>query len=353
MRSRKPLLIVVGGFLGSGKTSLILCAADMLTRRGARVAVITNDQGDHLVDTRRARAQAIDAAEVGGGCFCCRFSALVEAADQLERFQPEYIFAEPVGSCTDVAATVLQPLLSFHAERFQVAPYTVLVDPGIAARAHAASPSSDLRFLFESQIREADVVCYTKADLYTDVPPPVDDEDPPLRVSTVTGEGVREWLTLVANWRSPAGANTIEIDYDRYAAAEASLGWLNAHVEIDSRVPSSPSHVIGPLLDSLDAALARRGASIVHLKLFDQTQSSYLKAAIVHNGQQPVIEGDLLAPAERQHQLTINLRAIAPPELLRSAVEEVLACIEGETRVDLAAFAPSYPKPEKRLSARV
>jgi len=72
----------------------------MLRRQGYRVAVITNDQGDNLVDTQRLRAEGFDTAEIGGGCFCCRFSALIEAAESVKRFDPDIIFAEPVGSCT-------------------------------------------------------------------------------------------------------------------------------------------------------------------------------------------------------------------------------------------------------------
>ena len=46
-----PSLVIVGGFLGSGKTTLILKAADFLRRQGKRVAVILNDQDAGLVDT--------------------------------------------------------------------------------------------------------------------------------------------------------------------------------------------------------------------------------------------------------------------------------------------------------------
>ena len=349
MQQSRPLLILVGGFLGAGKTTLILCAADMVIRQGARVAVITNDQGDHLVDTRRVRAEGIDAAEIPGGCFCCRFSALMDAADQIQRYQPEFIFAEPVGSCTDLAATVMRPLQSLYPDRFRVAPLTVLVDPQIAQNALGDDGDSHLRFLFESQVREADVLCYTKADQYRHFPSIFDDE--PLRISAATAEGVREWLTLVSNWQLPAGGNILSIDYERYAAAEASLGWLNAKVGMQLRVPSSPANVIGPLLERLDTSLSEVGVKVVHLKLFDETPSSYLKAAIVRNGQEPSVEGDLLAPAERRHDLLINLRAVGAPERLRSKVEEALRFLEGEIQVEINAFAPAYPKPEKRVSS--
>ncbi len=348
MPAGKPLIVVVGGFLGAGKTSLILAATRELRRGGTRVAVITNDQGENLVDTHRVRAHDIDAAEIGGGCFCCRFSDLVEALDQVAQFEPEVIFAEPVGSCTDLAATVLKPLQALYRDRYRVAPFTVLMDPETARRAIGGTADSSIRFLFESQIREADILCYTKADRHSEFPAMGNDE--PLRVSAVTGEGVAAWLELVHAWEGSSGAHTLTIDYDEYAAAEASLGWLNAHVQLDLTVPASPSHVIGPLLEQLDNQLSAVGATIVHLKLFDRTDSSYLIAGVVHNGQEPSVDGDLLATAEHRHELTINLRAIATPEQLRQVVEEAMELFPGVADLRVQAFAPAYPRPEKRMT---
>ena len=79
--TRRAWIVVVGGFLGSGKTSLILAAARLLEQRGMRCAVILNDQGKELVDTRHAEAQGVLAREVTGGCFCCRFSDLMQGIE--------------------------------------------------------------------------------------------------------------------------------------------------------------------------------------------------------------------------------------------------------------------------------
>jgi G3E family GTPase len=61
------LLVFVGGFLGAGKTTLILAGARELERRGFRTAVILNDQGDSLVDTHLVRTLGQAAGEVTGG----------------------------------------------------------------------------------------------------------------------------------------------------------------------------------------------------------------------------------------------------------------------------------------------
>src|SRR5262245_3548847 len=126
-------LVVLGGFLGAGKTTTILRLAERWISRGQRVGIIANDQAADLVDTAVFRASGLDAAEVAGGCFCCRFDDFIARADELmARVRPTVILAEPVGSCTDIVATVLRPLTKLHPHRFEVAPFTVVVD---AARA--------------------------------------------------------------------------------------------------------------------------------------------------------------------------------------------------------------------------
>src|SRR3989304_5595626 len=127
---RTVRLIFVGGFLGAGKTTLLARAARRLVVQGKRVGLITNDQAANLVDTRILQQGGFGVAEVAGGCFCCRFNDFVAASDRLlNELRPDVLFAAPVGSCTDISATVLQPLKELYAGWLRLAPFTVLTDP--------------------------------------------------------------------------------------------------------------------------------------------------------------------------------------------------------------------------------
>ena len=120
---------MIGGFLGAGKTALARLAQH-LTSRGLRVGLITNDQGSELVDTAMLRARGFTTEEIPGGCFCCRFNSLTEAAERLTAAaRPDVFIAEPVGSCTDLVATVTYPLRRIYGDDFSIAPVSVLVDP--------------------------------------------------------------------------------------------------------------------------------------------------------------------------------------------------------------------------------
>jgi len=344
----RPVLVLVGGFLGSGKTTLLVRAARELQSAGKRVAVILNDQAADLVDTGFAEASGVAATEVAGGCFCCRFSEMVDAADRLAAFSPEVIFAEPVGSCMDISATILQPLKAHFAEQFEVAPYTVLVDAATAREMAADSADAELAYLFRNQVREADLLCLSKCDEAGEVEGmPVD-----LRLSARTGEGVGPWLREVLGGDRAAGSKILEgVDYGRYAEAEAALGWLNYRAGIRLTKALNPAMVAGPVMDEIEEELTRAGARIAHLKVLDQCATGFIKASICRNGEDPRVDGELAASAARDHRLTLNLRAVADPALLietvRRAVEQIPGTRTGEV---LEAFRPSPPKPERRMS---
>jgi len=310
----KPTIAVVGGFLGAGKTTLILNAARLLKQRGQRVAAILNDQGDDLVDTHYAGCLGLASDQVTGGCFCCRFPDLVDAADRLLETKPDVIFAEAVGSCTDIVATTLRPLQRDHQDRFRIAPLTVVLHP------QRAFDNADLDFLYQNQLAEADVVFER-------------------------GDSVENWLDRLLSGSVAVGAKTLDIDYTRYAEAEAALAWLNAGVTADAAPPISAPMLIGPLLDRLEPQIR-----IVHLKLFAQSDAGYLKAALTGNGQDPMIQGALDASPSTTHEILLNVRALTDPESLRAIVEREFAALPARiTWKHVECFRPSPPVPYHRL----
>ncbi|RYY10157.1 MAG: hypothetical protein EOO04_37315, partial [Chitinophagaceae bacterium] len=104
-------LFLVNGFLGSGKTTAIQMGCRALMHKNYKVGIVTNDQGKELVDTAWLKALDFPTLEVTGGCFCCNYNQLASAISTLEKNEyPDVIFAESVGSCTDLIATIAKPL---------------------------------------------------------------------------------------------------------------------------------------------------------------------------------------------------------------------------------------------------
>jgi hypothetical protein len=274
--------------------------------------------------------------------------------DELRTTGPDVIFAEPVGSCTDISATVLGPLRE-EFDRYRLAPFSVLLDPARGAELLREDADSDMAFLFQKQLQEADLVCMSKADLYPDAAKiaglnAAGSGQAARHLSAKTGQGVQEWLNEILFGSLEVGTTTLEIDYARYARAEAALAWLNLSFNLELASPLSPALVVGPFMDQLDEALTGAEISIVHLKVFDSSATGWLKAALCSNGEEPRVEGNLDASPASRHELLVNLRAKGDPARVQEIVEAQLRQLEGEAfDVRLDCFSPAAPKPERRV----
>jgi hypothetical protein len=269
----------------------------------------------------------------------------MDSLDQVRAIAPGVIFIEPVGSCTDLSATILQPLKGEFGQQYRLAPLTVMVDPARAA--DLGDPH--IRFLFEQQLAEADLVFVNKADKG-----PASFQLPATEVrygSALRGEGVAAWLDEILGGALPVGSKLLEIDYEQYARAEAALGWLNWSATLRLSSALSPAALVGPWLDGLQSALTNAGARISHLKVLDKTPGSYLKAALTSNTGDPAVEGDLTASPEVEHALRLNVRAVMDAAALRGMFLTELKQLPGE-RIDerFACFSPSPPQPEHRYA---
>ena len=338
----------MGGFLGAGKTTLLLAAGARLRVAGKRVGIILNDQGGELVDTQLAESAGFPTREITGGCFCCRFSDFVRTAGSFQSDAPNFLLAEPVGSCADLVATILQPIRRYYGDQFHLAPLTILVDPGRTEQ--LLSPEADplAAYLFTKQIAEADLVRFSKADLHPNLPQIPGIDARPL--SAQTGLGIAEWLDEVLSWEGAPGTRLLDIDYSRYAEAEASLGWLNWRGELRLDRPLTPAAVAGPLILALDKQLTGEAIPIAHLKIFARAANGHVKASICRNGEHPAVAGTLDAPPASGCTITINLRASGDPEALTAIADQACHQLPGRFRVDHAqAFRPSPPVPEHRL----
>jgi G3E family GTPase len=358
--------VMLGGFLGAGKTTTLARLARHYAARGQKVGIVTNDQADDLVDTSSLRAQGFAVREVAGACFCCRFDDLVGRVGQLEADnRPDVILAEPVGSCTDLVATVAQPLKDLYGDRFEVAPYAVLFKPAhgfkilMGEAGQGFSPKA--AYIFHKQLEEADAIVINRLDELA--PAQVEELQrlveqsfpgtPVLRLSAKTGQGF-EALTELLDQAGSFGRKILDIDYDTYAEGEAELGWLNASLTVEAEGDFDLDALLLAVVSRLGEELVQRGAEVAHLKAIGLGATSFGVANLVSSASRP--ELSLASRARvRDVELIVNARVAIDPGVLEEIVRRVVpaACAAGGARAGvrtLQSFRPGRPQPTHRYA---
>ena len=366
MKRRK--LILVGGFLGTGKTTLLRNAAQHLTQQGHRIALIANDQAPGLVDTGIFKQAGLAVGEIAGGCFCCKFDDLVGTAQSLiQAANPDIIMGEPVGSCTDLSATVLQPLKDRLAHQFDLAPFTVLIDAHRWRDALDQNPIKLLhpsaRYIICKQLEEADIIVLNKIDqIPASEVHKLQDEmqnqfpnTPLLCMSALRGQGIAAWLELVEQ-RTPAGQKIADVDYDTYAEGEAVLGWLNATASLSPKEPIDWGAWGLRLLEGLQQHFSSRSAEIAHIKtLMVSATNQSLSANLTSSEGKATLRGQL--DADSPTTLVFNARVQVSPAELQAAIEEHIKVLCGETIqlqfTAMESLSPGRPQPVHRYATVV
>jgi Ni2+-binding GTPase involved in maturation of urease and hydrogenase len=370
-------LYFIGGFLGSGKTTAIAEACRLLIRRGERVGVVTNDQGKLQVDSLFMRAAGFPTVEVGGGCFCCRYDDFDERLASLTlKEEPDAVFAESVGSCADIIATVIKPFEAFRESYGPGSAFSVFADSRLllARLSGRRLPfSEEVLYVFDRQLEEADLLVLNKRDL-------LDEADraelrslatkawpgkPSIEISGSTAEGAAAWLAALDRPRAAGARKSLDIDYDRYGAGEAELAWLDERIVIEDLGGFSSdggrcrAAVLAFVL-RLAGDLAEASLAVGHIKLQVSAPGFESKLSLAAGDFLPgasaaaaLVEARLGPFEARRVMVSLNARAQTDPGTLASLAAAAAEAARLEAGVSLreedrSAFSPGMPRPTHR-----
>lgn len=352
---------LIGGFLGAGKTTAILAIGEKIVSEYTKnVAVITNDQGEVLVDTKIVRDLGFSSAEVVGGCFCCRFPDFITAVNEvLTKGNPDIILAEPVGSCADLPATVCEPLKRYYRGKFILAPFIVLVDPYRVQALMKGQDNESINFLLFHQIQEAEIVGINKIDTISSEEIEkieqflrnINERAHIYRISAKEGTGIDELVNLIMEGEYKSYSYP-QIDYKTYATAEAELGWFNSSCVITAQ-ELDIEQVIRDFLTVTSIKVKEKGGEIAHLKIHFENEEGFLKASLVSPDDDVSFTG---TTPKLVHcgNLSINARIRLTPSAVAQCVGEAFEEIKNRYRIESAqwneqCFSPPPPEPYHRI----
>ncbi len=363
----KPIrFLMIGGFLGAGKTTAIGRLAGHYMSQGKNVALVTNDQAYDLVDTHTLRAQGFQVGEVPGACFCCKFDDLIDTVGALSsESTPDIVIAEPVGSCTDLVATVIEPMRELFGDRFEMGPLVVLLKPGHGKKILAASQgkgfSPKAEYIFLKQLEEADAIAINKIDKLdeqqqTALLQLINERFPDVPAFGISARDGSSFDQLVdaTEQLTTRRERMMEVDYQTYAEGEAELGWLNCQIKSQSEGKFELDKLVLLVVTQISQKLADAGCEIAHLKVLGQT----LNDSAVANRVGSEVDCELSLASEIKTlaaDLLVNARVAASPEQLEAIVREVAEVISEEMGIQLLvanmqSFRPGKPEPTHRVT---
>lgn len=355
-------LFLVGGFLGSGKTTAIRNAAILEMSKGRRIAVITNDQGEDLVDTGFMLGQGIAALEITNGCFCCNYTQLTEAINKLQVSEsPHTIFAESVGSCTDLVATIAKPLAKFSPEINVV--ISVFADAQLfyaLINGNASFLDDEVRYIYKKQIEEADILVINKVDLVQseqveEIRNNLNKEysgKELLFQNSLEPGNIEKWLDVLKKTKIQQERLSLDINYDTYAKGEEVLGWVDQRMVIESANLDAYEIAID-LIHLIHQRIKKTGFPVAHLKFLLDADGKKEKFSFTSMASISKISNNT-----NQDLRTVSLLLNARVQIDFSTLEVLIAgCIAeirqktgGEILIQKkAGFQPGYPKPEYRI----
>ena len=350
-------MIVLGGYLGAGKTTLAVNLAKTLKeRRDRSVAIIMNDQGDVLVDTEYSKGSGFDTKDIMGGCFCTNFDKFVSSARTLVMDgRPDVIIAEPIGTSTNIMSSVVAPMRSLHPDEFSVAPFSVVVDCIRALDILSVKEKRDIDtvdIIPAHQIREAEVIILTKADLVKkdtidEIKKAIDKIIPGIRIIETSSADLRNIDSIMdiilsdeISTKAPTGEQN-----KGFAFEKAKLGWYSGTFDL---TPTDDVDMYS-LESDLMRGIAKEYApsSIVHVKVLIESPESAAKMSLVQENMQ--VDGIFGSRYVRSPgKLVLNARVVSPPKRLEDTMRRLVDEVSSKYPMTLVKTGEKCftPKPE-------
>jgi G3E family GTPase len=152
--------IIIGGFLGSGKTTLIQKLVEHSGKQGQKTAVIVNEIGEIGIDGDTISEGKTEIREITSGCVCCTLRVSMEYTlrNLMASYNPDTVIIEPTGIA--FPGQIKRNIESMEIPGVTFAPIMNLVDAGCLSQ-----ETGELQNFMKNQIEEAELLGINKVEL--------------------------------------------------------------------------------------------------------------------------------------------------------------------------------------------
>lgn len=343
-------VIIVGGFLGSGKTTTIINIGKYLAGRGKKVAIIVNEIGEVGIDGDVIKHFGFDTKEITSGCICCslKVGLRTTVTHFAKEYKPDILMIEPTGIAFPHAVRDEIELMNLG-ERVKIAPLVTLIDG--SRFKHLMKEVKDFAM---RQIIDAEILVINKVDLIEPIKLPIlevsfQQLNPKARVVLLsgkdTGEKFETFMQIVLPDTEEMPERTLKTtaeekpeekpehiaSQETESSIEASgIGSYSAEFAVENRNMSTEAarEITTELMNTIKEKVLKLNPEFVgHIKLFLDTGLETVKQSVTVYHEEPqeeIIKSEEVAtPAFKILSAASHVNKVALKDAVDSSVKEI------------------------------
>lgn len=339
---------VFSGFLGSGKTTAMMALTKYHSAHRGKTAMISNDLGHgvNLADNRLANLCGCNASEMTEECICYQNENL---ADRLNAYYDdgcELVISDIPGFGVGALEHVYHGLTEKFPGQFELAPFTVLVEPDTVELLRSGA-GGDLRYLYDTQLVEADLIVLNKCDLLTGEQRAADlawlKEHYPLAdciaISALKEEGLEALSRALSEGK--ASMRRPDIGYGG-AAFMAAMGhmseyYLQYHAAVCCNDFDGDAYLMD-LAAAVQNGVREAGREIPHLKLLAwESEGDFGKVDLLGTGREIQVVHRFTKPCT-ELAVILNASADCPADTLEALITGTAKAVSDRYQLELMLF---------------
>ncbi|AEH61790.1 cobalamin synthesis protein P47K [Methanosalsum zhilinae DSM 4017] len=328
-------VLIIGGFLGSGKTTTVLKLGKYLNKLGHRVAIIVNEIGEVGVDGEVISKYGFDTTELTSGCICCSLKRDMKFTVSKLRntYNPDFLLIEPTGIA--FPHVIRNEIMLMDIPDVKFAPLVTLIDGS-----RFKHLLKEVKHFSQRQIIDAEILVINKRDLIDPIELPIIKEsvhqlNPDARVMALSAkeedEDFREFIEMLFEDQKMQLEAISELSSEELDSIACSgIATYAREFVIDEGIDDlRADEMAESIIMTIKARVEALNPEFVgHIKIYLNTGNEVIKASVTAYYESPQIE--VIEPQDGPSSSKLNiLSAISNIssekliEIVESSIKEI------------------------------